>query len=79
MAFSDSDVSVAWSVVKGKCECSITSHKHLQYNCNKNLDWGKRGRGSDGYWEAHHLDGNPNNDSVGNCGIFCWSCHELTF
>ena len=78
MAFSDSDVKIAWGVAEGKCECRILSHKHLLIKCDKKLDWDKRGRGSNGYWEAHHLDENPNNDAVGNCGIFCWPCHELT-
>lgn len=31
------------------------------------------------WWEAHHIDSNPNNDSLINCRILCWPCHEKTF
>ncbi len=78
MAFSNSDVEICWRVAGGKCECMICSHRHPGDRCNMMLDWNKRGRGGDGYWEAHHLDENPNDDSLGNCGIFCWPCHDLT-
>lgn len=78
MAFPDTVVESCWRIVEGKCECRISSHKHPSGRCNKKLDWNKRGRGSNDYWEAHHLDENPNNDALTNCGIFCWPCHELT-
>ena len=77
MAFSDEDIKIAWDVAKGKCECRIESHNHVD-KCGKPLVWDNHGRMGVGCWEAHHLDENPNNDAVGNCGIFCWPCHELT-
>ena len=78
MAFTDRHIEIAWGVAKGKCECRIASHNHLG-KCDKVLVWGNHGREGWGCWEAHHLDENPNNDAVINCGIFCWRCHELTF
>ena len=77
MAFSDEDIKVAWDVDGGKCECRISTHNH-NGGCGKVLVWENRGRLGSGCWEAHHLDENTLNDSIGNCGIFCWPCHELT-
>lgn len=79
MAFSQTTVEISWSHAEGKCECEIGFHQHPDGRCNKTLDWDKRGAGSNGHWEAHHLDEHPNNNTVGNCTIFCWRCHEQTF
>jgi len=68
MAFSDSTVASCWRIVKGVCE-----------KCRNPLKWENRGRTGQGAWEAHHIDGNPNNDSLTNCQILCWPCHEKTF
>ncbi len=77
MAFPDNKVKVEWEFSGGKCECKITKHGH-EGRCNKELVWDNRGRGGRGCWEAHHLDGDNNNNSITNCAIFCWSCHRLT-
>jgi hypothetical protein len=68
MAFSDSTVEACWKIAGGICE-----------QCGKRLDWNSRGRFGEGEWEAHHIDGNLQNDSLSNCEIICWSCHETTF
>ena len=67
MAFSDDTVKSCWNIVGGVCE-----------GCRKPLVWGNRGRTGEGAWEAHHIDGNPNNNSLTNCRIICWPCHEKT-
>jgi len=68
MAFSDSTVEACWKIAGGVCE-----------QCRKPLNWNDRGKFGQGTWEAHHIDGNPKNDSLSNCEIICWSCHETTF
>lgn len=67
MAFSESTIKSCWDIVGGVCE-----------KCRKSLVWGNRGRVGTGCWEAHHIDGNPNHDTVSNCEILCWPCHEKT-
>ena len=68
MAFPDSVVESCWRIVGGVCE-----------RCRKNLAWSDRGSAGVGTWQAHHIDGNTNNDSLTNCRIPCWTCHEKTF
>ena len=46
--------------------------------CGEMLVWDNRGRVGTGCWEAHHIDGDSNNDSLTNCKILCWPCHEET-
>jgi hypothetical protein len=65
MAFSDSTVGSCWRIVSGKCE-----------RCGKKLAWSDRGSAGVGTWQAHHIDGNPNNDAITNCKILCGPCHE---
>lgn len=67
MPFSDEIILAAWIRANGKCE-----------NCGKNLEFKNRGRNGLGAWEAHHKDGNENNDSWSNCKILCWICHSRT-
>lgn len=67
MAFPDSVVEAVWQIVNGKCE-----------KCGKQLVWDNRGREDRGAWEAHHIDGNPNNNTHSNCRILYWDCHRLT-
>ena len=68
MAFSDGTIEAEWRIVSGKCE-----------KCGKALYWEQRGRTGSLAWEAHHRDGNPENDSIINCRILCWDCHSGTF
>jgi hypothetical protein len=77
MAFSDDVVEQAWGRAGGKCECTRTTHGHWG-RCNTPLLWAARGREGWGAWEAHHIDGNPNNDFLTNCEILCWPCHKKT-
>lgn len=75
MAFTEETVKKAWNRADGKCECNRASHEHSG-RCSDLLVWGNRGREGLGAWEAHHKDGNSNNDSLANCEILCWECHE---
>ena len=79
MPFSDTIVEVEFKVADGKCGCVRSHTQHMGRRCNKLLDWNSRGRVGAGGWEAHHKDGNPDNDSIVNCAILCWDCHALTF
>lgn len=80
MAFSDEVVREAWRRAGGKCECERISHKnHLLRKCNKQLSLGNRGREEGwGCWEAHHKT-STGGDTLGNCEILCWDCHQQTF
>lgn len=68
MAFPESTVLACWNTIGGVCE-----------SCRKTLAWQRRGREGLWEWEAHHIDGNPTNDSESNCRILCWSCQKETF
>ncbi len=82
MDFPDGTVescwTILWTMVGGVCECRKTTHGH-NYQCAKQLVWENRGRTGQGAWEAHHIDGDPNNDYIANCQIICWDCHSQTF
>lgn len=47
-------------------------------DCKTPLVWNNRGGTGAGAWEAHHIDGDPNNKALVNCKILCWPCHEKT-
>lgn len=82
MAFSDETVLAAWKRAGGKCECRRVSHNHGYNSCDKELVWENRGRESGrGAWEAHHITSVQagGNDSLSNCEILCWDCHQKTF
>jgi hypothetical protein len=67
--FSDETVENAWNEADGRCE-----------KCDKELVWENRGRENGrGCWEAHHKDGNSENNKEKNCRILCWECHKKTF
>lgn len=68
MGFPDDVVATEWRIVRGRCE-----------KCHIELIWSNRGRYGYGAWEAHHMDSNPNHDSITNCQILCWECHAKTF
>jgi len=79
MAFSDEVVAQAWRRAGGKCECRRTTHGHLYMRCNKELVWENRGREEGrGAWEAHHIS-STGGDTLSNCEILCWDCHQRTF
>ena len=65
MAFPDSVVTACWQKADRKCE-----------KCGRTLVLENKGRVGFGCWADHHIDGNPNNDSITNCQILCWRCHE---
>ena len=65
--FSDETVEGAWKRCGGRCE-----------KCGVKLIKSNRGREGEGCWEAHHKDGNSENDKPENCQILCWPCHEKT-
>ena len=67
MAFPDSVVEDCWRIAYGNCE-----------RCRKDLAWDNRGMMGEGAWEAHHTDGNTDNNALTNCKILCWPCHEQT-
>ena len=77
MAFPESVVESEWRVAVGECECKITTHGH-PFRCGKELVWKNRGKVDKGGWEAHHLDGDTNNNAIANCAIFCWACHNAS-
>ena len=83
MEFSENTSEMAWQRAQGRCECEIGFHNHHDGRCNEILDrdkrWDMRQRGTTGEWQDYHLDEHPNNDTVDNCGIFCWRCYERTF
>lgn len=68
MAFTEETVKTAFDNAGGKCE-----------KCKKQLSWENRGREGWGKWEAHHKNGNPDDDRLANCQIICWDCHKATF
>ena len=76
MAFSDVVVADAWERADGRCECADPDHGH-DGRCNEELEWDDRGREGTGPWEAHHLSPGGG-DSLSNCQILCWPCHEQT-
>ena len=67
MPFSSDVVSRAWTRSGGKCE-----------KCDKQLSWENRGREGRGKWEAHSRS-RQHLDSVTDCRILCWDCHQSTF
>lgn len=77
MAFSDEVIVQAYQRGGARCECTRTTHGHAG-RCANQLLMANRGREGQGAWEAHHKDGNPNNDSYSNCEILCWDCHKQT-
>lgn len=78
MAFFDEVVAQAWKRAGGRCECRRTTHNHPYVRCNKELVWENRGRESRGAWEAHHIS-STGDDTLSNCEILCWDCHQRTF
>lgn len=80
MAFSEDVVKAAWKRADGKCECRRLGHNHLYGRCNKELVWENRGREGRGCWEAHHKTAvaSGGDDSLSNCEILCWDCHNKT-
>ena len=78
MAFPESKVKICFDYEKGRCECRREHSFHKGERCNQQLVWENRGRTGSGAWEAHHKDGDSNNDSITNCEILCWDCHALT-
>ena len=78
MAFSDEVVAQAWRRAGGRCECRRTTHNHPYARCNKELVWENRGREGRGAWEAHHITP-AGGDTLSNCEILCWNCHQQTF
>ena len=80
MAFSKEVAEKAFDNAGGVCECARTSHKnHPGKECGKTLSKENQGRETGwGAWEAHHKDGNPDNNELSNCEVLCWECHKQT-
>ena len=78
MAFSDEVVAQAWRKAGGMCECTRTTHDHDYVRCGKVLVWENRGREGRGAWETHHIS-STGGDTLSNCEILCWNCHQSTF
>lgn len=49
-----------------KKRCAVCGHK---------IAWSNFQIGTKGSWDAHHIDGNPNNNQLSNCACVCSSCH----
>ena len=43
--------------------------------CGKQLVWSNYEVGKRGSWDAHHIDGDPQNNVLSNCACVCSSCH----
>lgn len=39
--------------------------------CDKELSLDNYRKADKGGWEAHHIDGNPDNNALGNCAVVC--------
>lgn len=44
--------------------------------CRKKLVFAAFEVGDRGAWHAHHIDGNPTNNTLGNCAVLCLKCHH---
>jgi len=76
-AFPEHVVFARFRLADGYCECFEPHHGHAG-RCAARLRWQKRGRESQGSWEAHHDQtiSRSGNDSLANCRIYCWECHK---
>ncbi len=80
MAFPDIIVLQAWKRSGGKCECDRKIHNdHFNRigKCNRALIYKSRGKFGAGAWEAHHVHSGAG-DTLENCQILCWDCHQQT-
>ena len=78
MAFAESIVKEAWQRSSGQCECMRRSHSHFYTPCGKQLTWENRGKSIRGGWEAHQKSV-AGGDTIKNCEILCWECHDSIF
>jgi hypothetical protein len=76
MGFSDDVIKQAWERAGSQCECMKRTHSHHYSPCAKFLDWNKRGKNTQGGWEALQIDGNGASTAA-NCEIVCWRCYEV--
>ncbi len=78
MAFAESVVKQAWERAGGQCECRRRTHSHFYIPCGKQLRWEVRGKASQGGWESHQtrIGGG---DTLENCEILCWQCHDTIY
>ena len=75
--FSGTLVDIAWRRSEGYCECIRMTHGHLG-TCHKTLIKSNRGKEEGlGAWEAHSKS-RLHVDTLSDCEILCWTCHELT-
>ena len=75
MAFALFVVQQAWRGSGGNCQCHRETHPHGATRCATPLVWGSRGKDVDDGWETGRK--NPANpDSLSNCEIQCWACHQ---
>jgi hypothetical protein len=74
MAQSDIKVATlqaAWRRAGGRCECVQASHGH-DGRCGAELNWGLRGSGMEGGWDALTRPGAP--EILANITIVCMEC-----
>ena len=79
MEFDEATVKARWAATaKGQCECRNAKCTTHNARCTKSLQWGNRGRTQDS-WEADHIipSSEGGDNSVTNCQILCWPCHEI--
>ena len=78
MAFTESVVKQAWERAGGQCECRRRTHSHFYIPCGKQLRWEIRGKSNQGGWESHQtrIGGG---DTLENCEILCWQCHDTIY
>lgn len=65
--FSDQNRGLRFQKQKSKCAL-----------CDKNLVFNNRDKGTVGAWHAHHIDGDNDNNDIGNCACVCINepnCH----
>ncbi|MDO8716439.1 MAG: HNH endonuclease [Dehalococcoidales bacterium] len=78
MAFTESVVKQAWERAGGQCECRRRTHSHFYIPCGKQLRWEVRGKASQGGWESHQTRVGGG-DTLENCEILCWQCHDTIY
>ena len=79
MPFTDDIKNQRFELCDGRCECAEEGHDHYGH-CAAALVESNNGREGAGAWEAHHLipEQYGGTDSLQNCRIYCWPCHERT-
>jgi hypothetical protein len=80
VAFTGCVMTERYYFADEKCECDMPSHKHGG-NCGDRLVLDKLDKNAPGGRIAHHFVPRPVgvDDSINNCRVYCWPCHEKTW